>query len=44
MENQNQIQEVEINSTCKAIVISPKLTSKMALVDLGTLQRIVSTM
>ena len=42
MENQVNIQEVEINSTCKAIVISPKLTGKMALVDFKTLQKITS--
>ena len=43
MENQeNKMQIVEISSTCKAVLISPKLTNEMALVDLTILQRITS--
>lgn len=35
-------ESVQINSTCEAVVISPNLTARMALVDLQTLKRITS--
>lgn len=43
MEKQNQLQEVSIgNNGETAVLISPKMSGKLALVDLATLKRIIS--